>query len=207
MRSRSVVALGATLLFIAACSSRQTPPFANSGRALTPNEAASFAAGSKPHAVDTRVEVPLEVMDDSIPSVHPDFEAPLESMTVINYYGWRKKRRGERMHEGVDFRAATGTPVYASAPGEIIHSGRGVKGYGRLVVVDHGLGWTTLYGHLSKLKVKVGQRVKEGELVGLAGRSGRAQGPHLHFEIRKGSDPLDPLLFVKGEWRKAWAGR
>lgn len=207
MRSRSLVALGATLFTVIACSSRQVPPLGSSERALTPNEAASFAAGSRPAPIDNRVEVPLEVVDEGIPNVHPDFEAPLESMTVINYYGWRKKRRGERMHEGVDLRAATGTPVYSSAPGEIIHSGRGVKGYGRLVVVDHGLGWTTIYGHLSKLKVKVGQKVKEGELVGLAGRSGRAQGPHLHFEIRKGSDPLDPLLFLKGAWRKAWAGR
>jgi murein DD-endopeptidase MepM/ murein hydrolase activator NlpD len=100
------------------------------------------------------------------------------------------------MHEGVDLRAPTGTPVLASAAGEIIHAGRGLKGYGRLAVVDHGGGWTSVYAHLSRVDVRVGDHVTRGEKLGLSGRSGRSQGPHLHFEIRKGADPLDPLLFL-----------
>ncbi|MBS1984843.1 MAG: M23 family metallopeptidase [Bdellovibrionales bacterium] len=124
---------------------------------------------------------------------HPAFRWPLQSPVVIQFYGWRKKR----LHEGLDLRASVGTPVFASAAGNVIHAGR-MKGYGLMVVVDHGLGWSTIYAHLSKVMAKLGQRVDVGQQLGRSGRTGRVQGPHLHFEIRKGSDPLDPVLLLPG---------
>jgi murein DD-endopeptidase MepM/ murein hydrolase activator NlpD len=123
---------------------------------------------------------------------HPGFVWPTRYPYIQAYFGWRKKR----MHEGLDLKAPTGTRVYSTASGEIIEAGSRIRGYGKTVVVDHGNGWASIYAHLSKIKVKRGDHVGQGELLALSGRTGRATGPHLHFEIRKGSDPLDPLMFL-----------
>lgn len=118
---------------------------------------------------------------------------------IASFFGWRKKgsrkNRGERMHEGIDIGGVKGQNIYASAPGRVIDVAY-VRGYGRTVIVYHGGGWSTLYAHLSKYKVKKSQDINAGEVVGLMGRTGRAQAVHLHFEVRKGADPLDPLLFL-----------
>jgi len=100
------------------------------------------------------------------------------------------------MHEGVDLRAGVGIKVFASAAGEVIYRGTKLKGYGRMIVIDHGNDFSSSYAHLSRYAVRMGQKVKRGQLIGYAGRSGRAKGPHLHFELRKGADPLDPLAFL-----------
>jgi murein DD-endopeptidase MepM/ murein hydrolase activator NlpD len=118
---------------------------------------------------------------------------------IASFFGWRKKgvsrKAGERMHEGIDIGGTKGQKIYASADGRVIDVAF-VKGYGRTVLIYHGAGWTTLYAHLSKYKVRKSQDVNSGDVVGFMGRSGRAQAVHLHFEIRKGADPLDPLLFL-----------
>ncbi len=118
---------------------------------------------------------------------------------MASYFGWRKKgskrSRGERMHEGIDIGGSLGQKIYASAAGRVIDVAY-VRGYGRTVMIYHGAGWSTLYAHLSKYKVKKSQEVNAGDVIGLMGRSGRAQAVHLHFEVRKGADPLDPLLFL-----------
>lgn len=134
------------------------------------------------------------------PAVQDDRSAPrlqwaVDDPVVINFYGWRGKRR-LRMHEGIDVRARTGTPIFASDDGRVIHAGTGIRGYGKVIIIDHGEGWTTLYAHLSRVEVRRGDRVQRGERIALSGRTGRANGPHLHFEIRKGADPFDPLLFL-----------
>lgn len=126
---------------------------------------------------------------------HFEFQWPLKHNQITDYFGWRKKR----LHEGIDLRARTGTPVYASAAGEVIYAARTIRNFGRMVVVDHGQGWSSVYAHLSKMLVRVGQHVEQGQKIGLAGRSGRASGAHLHFEIRKEADPLDPLLLLPKE--------
>ncbi len=123
---------------------------------------------------------------------HFEFQWPLKQNQITDYFGWRKKR----LHEGIDLRARTGTPVFASASGEVIYAARTIRNFGRMVVVDHGQGWSSVYAHLSKMLVRVGQHVEQGQKIGLAGRSGRASGAHLHFEIRKEADPLDPLLLL-----------
>jgi murein DD-endopeptidase MepM/ murein hydrolase activator NlpD len=117
---------------------------------------------------------------------------------IASFFGWRKKdgrKKGERMHEGLDIGGSLGQKIYASADGRVIDVAF-VKGYGRTVMVYHGAGWSTLYAHLSKYKTKKSQEVRAGDVIGLMGRSGRAQAVHLHFEVRKGADPLDPLLFL-----------
>jgi len=100
-----------------------------------------------------------------------------------------------KKHTGIDIPAPTGTPIYASKAGTVVISG--VKGgYGNCVVIDHGGGYQTLYGHASKLLVKSGQGVKAGETIAKVGMTGTATGPHLHFEVRVGGTPVQPLNYV-----------
>ena len=117
---------------------------------------------------------------------------PLERVVVTSSFG----KRSGRVHEGVDLKAAAGTPVLAVQQGEVIYAGSGIGGYGRLVVLEHPSGLYSVYAHNSKLLVKRGERVRKGQRVSLSGQSGHATGPHLHFEIRKGERALDPELIL-----------
>jgi murein DD-endopeptidase MepM/ murein hydrolase activator NlpD len=126
-----------------------------------------------------------------------DFGWPTQIPVVIDYFGWRSKKR---VHEGLDLAARTGTPILAAEKGKVLYVGSRLKGYGLLIVIDHGDDWSSSYAHLSRAHVRRGDWVKKGEQIALSGRSGRVTGPHLHFEIRKGSDPLDPLLFMPQDY-------
>ena len=99
------------------------------------------------------------------------------------------------MHEGIDIAARVGTPVYATAAG-IVSQARVENGYGKLIVIDHGYGYKTFYGHNSKLMVKVGQRVKRGDLLASSGNTGTSTGPHVHYEVRLNGVPLNPRKFI-----------
>jgi murein DD-endopeptidase MepM/ murein hydrolase activator NlpD len=100
------------------------------------------------------------------------------------------------MHTGLDFRAATGDPVRATANGKVVSSGW-QGGYGRMVEIDHGNGLATRYGHLSAINVKVGEYVKIGQVIGEVGSTGRSTGPHLHYETRIDGDAVDPQKFLR----------
>ena len=102
------------------------------------------------------------------------------------------------MHRGVDFAGKIGTPLFAVAPGRVVQSGPRF-GYGYTVEIDNGLGFTTLYAHLSEIKVRRGDWVNVNDLVGLGGSSGRSTGPHLHFEIRHNGTPFNPYTFIRTE--------
>jgi len=100
------------------------------------------------------------------------------------------------MHSGLDFRASVGSPAHVTADGTVIKAGWN-GGYGRMVEVEHADGFTTRYAHLSKILVSEGQKLSAGDIVGNVGSSGRSTGPHLHYEVRRNGDALNPARFIK----------
>jgi len=113
-------------------------------------------------------------------------------------YGYRRHPiyGGTRMHEGIDLAGPHGTPILATADGVVTHAGW-LSGYGRLVKIRHAFGVETRFAHLSKIDVKVGQRVSRGDRIGGMGNSGRSTGTHLHYEVRVGGTPVDPMTYIK----------
>jgi len=105
-------------------------------------------------------------------------------------------RRGSRMHDGIDIGAKEGTPVYAAAAGEVVYSDQRLSGYGKLIIVRHSQDMFTAYAHNQRNLVRKGDRVKQGDVIARVGKTGRASGPHLHFEVRRGSTPVDPLAYL-----------
>ncbi len=110
---------------------------------------------------------------------------------LTSSYGWR----WGRMHEGIDLAVANGTPVVSAAAGTVIVAGW-MGGYGNLVVVDHGGGVATAYGHNTSVTVGVGQSVAQGQLIAYSGNTGHSTGPHVHFEVRVNGSPVDPLGYL-----------
>ena len=110
---------------------------------------------------------------------------------VTSPFGWR----WGRMHEGIDIGVGYGTPIHAAASGSVIYAGW-MSGYGNLVVLDHGDGLATAYGHQSQLAVSIGQSVSQGQVIGYVGSTGHSTGPHLHFEVRVDGSAVDPLGYL-----------
>ncbi len=104
--------------------------------------------------------------------------------------------REGRPHEGIDLPAPVGTPVFAAGDGRVVYAGNGIRGYGNLVVVRHAGDLLTVYAHNSVLLVAQGQPVRAGDRIALVGQSGHATGPHLHFEVRAGQIPRNPMRFL-----------
>jgi murein DD-endopeptidase MepM/ murein hydrolase activator NlpD len=104
-------------------------------------------------------------------------------------------RKGKEPHDGIDLAAPAGTPVKTAAVGTTLYAGE-QKGYGLIVIVEHAGGLVTLYAHNRDVRVKTGQKVREGQVVATVGDSGKTSGPHLHFEVRKDGVPVDPLQFL-----------
>ncbi len=122
---------------------------------------------------------------------------PVNSRVTSNYGTRKDPFTGKpKKHRGIDFAGKIGTELMAVAPGRVVSAGERV-GYGTTVEIDHGLGFTTLYAHLSQINVSRGDWVRPGTVIGLAGSSGRSTGPHLHYEIRYKGAPFDPTKFVK----------
>lgn len=127
------------------------------------------------------------------------FATPVKSAyRFTSGFGPRRdpKTGGRRLHKGVDFAASTGTPIYATADGVVVSAGWS-SGYGRLVKIQHEFGIETRYAHLSRMRVKVGQRVSRGEQIGGMGASGRVTGVHLHYEVRVGGKAVNPMIYIK----------
>jgi murein DD-endopeptidase MepM/ murein hydrolase activator NlpD len=124
--------------------------------------------------------------------------APMADYKINSRFGFRRDpmRRRAAMHTGIDFGGPRNAPVLATAPGEVVEAGRS-GAYGIMVVIDHGMGLRTCYAHLAKATVRVGARVEAGQRVGTMGRTGRATGPHLHYEIRLDDRPLNPAHFLE----------
>lgn len=131
----------------------------------------------------------------SIPSIQP---IPNEKTEISSGFGERLHPilKIVKMHEGLDFTSPIGTEVHASGDGRVTFADYGTNGYGIHVIIDHGFGYETLYGHLSQLKVRNGQKVKRGDLIGLSGNTGLSAGPHLHYEVHKAGTPVDPANYL-----------
>jgi murein DD-endopeptidase MepM/ murein hydrolase activator NlpD len=100
-----------------------------------------------------------------------------------------------KLHPGLDFTAPAGTPIYATADGIVEFAGNRGDGYGNVVIVNHGFGYKTLYGHMYRIKTRNGQRVKRGEVIGWVGSTGKSTGPHCHYEVIKNGNKIDPIYF------------
>lgn len=105
---------------------------------------------------------------------------------------------GRRPHLGIDLAGPRKTPVMSAHPGMVIYVGRDFRGFGKMILIESGNGWATLYAHLDEFLVSEGQKVGVGEPIALMGNTGRSTGPHLHFEIRKDKGPVDPLTYLPG---------
>jgi hypothetical protein len=133
-----------------------------------------------------------ESMTQCIPAIQP-----VSIKNISAYFGFRSDPFTHRlkMHYGIDFTGDIGTPIHVTGDGVIIQAEYSFDGYGKNVVVDHGFGYKTRYAHMSKIAVKVGEKVKRGQIVGLLGNTGRSTGPHLHYEVLLRNSSIDPLNY------------
>ncbi len=114
---------------------------------------------------------------------------------VTSDYGWRTFRGRREFHTGIDISAPYGSPVSVSADGRVIYVGW-LSGYGKTVIVYHGYGFVTLYGHLADYSVNYGDRVVKGQIIGRVGMTGRTSGPHLHYEVIKYGNRQNPIAYL-----------
>ena len=175
--------------------------YSGQGGPLTP---LSFTSRGEVPTQDTlRANRLLKQMDQlnlyRIAAQKAPFAVPVKSaFRFTSEFGFRRdpKTGGRRMHNGVDFAAAMGTPLYATADGVVVHAGWS-SGYGRLIKIQHDFGIETRFAHLSQMSVKVGQRVSRGQHIGDMGASGRVTGVHLHYEVRVGGEAVNPMIYIK----------
>ena len=134
----------------------------------------------------------------AIPAIQPVNNEELTRMA--SGFGWRSDpfTKARKMHWGMDFTAPRGTPIYAAGDGVIKRADNRASGFGKHIRIDHGYGYLTLYAHLSKYNVKRGQKVKRGDLIGFVGSTGRSEAPHLHYEVWKDGQKINPINFYYG---------
>jgi murein DD-endopeptidase MepM/ murein hydrolase activator NlpD len=133
-----------------------------------------------------------EKMLSAIPAIQPVANQDLKRM--VSGYGYRIDPfyKTRKMHWGMDFSAPKGTNVYATGDGVVVKVMTKRWGYGKHIIIRHGFGYTTKYGHLSSFKVRKGQHVKRGQIIGLVGSTGKSTAPHLHYEVEKGGTKVNP---------------
>ena len=131
----------------------------------------------------------------AIPSIQPVSNKNLSR--VASGFGYRidPVYKDRRAHMGLDFTAPMGTPIYATADGRVKDAGYNTGGHGNRVVVNHGFGYETLYGHMVRIKARIGETVKRGEVIGYVGNSGKSTGPHCHYEVHRNGIPVDPIYY------------
>jgi murein DD-endopeptidase MepM/ murein hydrolase activator NlpD len=146
----------------------------------------------------TKLAEEKEKLLASIPAIQPINNEDLTRMA--SGYGWRSDpfTKARKMHYGMDFTAPRGTPIYASGDGTVTRADNNSSGYGKHIRIDHAYGYLSLYGHLSQYNVKRGQKVKRGDLIGFVGSTGRSEAPHLHYEVWKDGDRINPINFYYG---------
>jgi murein DD-endopeptidase MepM/ murein hydrolase activator NlpD len=129
------------------------------------------------------------------PAIQPVSNADLKR--IASGYGYRidPVYKTVKLHPGLDFSAPAGTPIYATADGTVEFAGNRGDGYGNNVIINHGYGYKTLYGHMFRIKARGGQRLKRGEVIGWVGSTGKSTGPHCHYEVIKNGNKIDPIYF------------
>ena len=134
----------------------------------------------------------------AIPAIQPVRNENLKS--IVSGFGYRTDpfTKARKMHEGMDFTAKIGTPIYATGDGVVERADNTASGFGNHIVIRHGFGYETLYGHLSNYKCRAGQSIKRGDIIGYVGSTGRSEGPHLHYEVHKNGEVVNPLNFYYG---------
>jgi murein DD-endopeptidase MepM/ murein hydrolase activator NlpD len=183
-------------VFVASSCSTSTTSIS---RKLSPRAPASDSISMAEEEEDTSQEdiedlIPAVTQSVNEPKVTLSFDWPVDDARLTR--GFMPKKR--RPHYGLDLAAPKGTSIYTAHAGMVVYVGRDFRGFGKMVLVESGFGWATIYAHLDRFMVREGQILKKGDLVGLMGRTGRATGVHLHFEIRKNKAPVDPLLYLPG---------
>ncbi|TNY32149.1 M23 family metallopeptidase [Pelagovum pacificum] len=169
--------------------------YSGTGGPLTPLSFSTRGSGSD--ADTDRANAILNGLDEiniyRIAAERAPFDVPVkDSFRFTSGFGMR----WGRMHEGTDFAAPIGTPIYATADGVVTHAGWS-SGYGRLTKIQHEFGIETRYAHQNRILVSVGERVSRGEHIGDIGNSGRSTGPHLHYEVRVGGRPVNPMTYIR----------
>lgn len=146
----------------------------------------------------TKLAEEKEKLLAAIPAIQPVNNEDLTRMA--SGYGWRTDpfTKARKKHWGMDFTAPKGTPIYASGDGTVTRADNNSSGYGKHIRIDHGYGYLSLYAHMSQYNVKKGQKVKRGDLIGFVGNTGRSQGPHLHYEVWKDNERINPINFYYG---------
>jgi murein DD-endopeptidase MepM/ murein hydrolase activator NlpD len=134
----------------------------------------------------------------AIPAIQPVRNENLKRMA--SGFGYRSDpfTKARKFHEGMDFSAKMGTPIFASGDGIVSRADNTASGFGNHIVIRHGFGYETLYAHLSRYKARVGQYVKRGDIIGYVGSTGRSEAPHLHYEVHKNGEVVNPLNFYYG---------
>ena len=134
-----------------------------------------------------------------IPAIQPVSNKQLSR--VASGYGMRidPVYGTPKMHKGLDFTAPQGTPIYATGNGVVKIAGTSSGGYGNHVIINHGYGYETVYGHMVKIKVTTGQKIKRGEVIGWVGSTGKSTGPHCHYEVHINGDVVDPVYFFSND--------
>lgn len=166
----------------------------NLDRALTALKHRIRAQDSSYHQIRKFIES-KQVMLQSIPSIQPVSNKELDR--IASGFGFRIDPiyKIGKFHAGLDFTAPTGTPIYATGNGTVDLAEYNPSGYGNHVWINHGYGYRTHYGHMVKIKVKNGQKVLRGEVIGWVGSTGKSTGPHCHYEVEKNGEKIDPIHF------------
>jgi murein DD-endopeptidase MepM/ murein hydrolase activator NlpD len=134
----------------------------------------------------------------AIPAIQPVKNEDLTRMA--SGFGYRNDpfTKIRKFHYGMDFTAKTGTPIFATGDGTVIKADNSLSGYGNLIIINHGFGYKSFYAHMSKFKARNGQKVKRGDIIGYVGSTGRSEAPHLHYEVHKDGQPINPINFYYG---------
>jgi murein DD-endopeptidase MepM/ murein hydrolase activator NlpD len=177
---------------VAAGQPAAAPATRTAGLAGTPPQSARLANATTKVEDAPTAEAPVKANEAT--GALPTFRWPVRGKVITSYGA---KTNG-KSNDGINLAVPEGTPVKAAEDGVVAYSGNELKGYGNLVLVRHSNGYVTAYAHASELMVKRGDTIKRGQIIAKSGQSGEVGSPQLHFEIRKGSSPVDPLQFLNG---------